>query len=145
MPNKLAVDDVVNSVVSQMLDFMLTNNPEPSYVHQTNLIGILPGCTDSTWAADPAHTPLDAIFLVPPQETDFRLYGQRAIIVNFKHIPQLSNEIRQWRDRYGDAAVNAELDARRDAELDERRELLAWEEERATNDAYEKLARGWIG
>jgi len=45
--------DVVNSVVSQMLDFMLTNNPEPSYVHQTNLIGILPGCTDSTWAADP--------------------------------------------------------------------------------------------
>lgn len=55
-----------------------------------------------TWAADPAHTPLDAIFLVPPQETDFRLYGQRAIIVNFKHIPQLSNEIRQWRDRLAD-------------------------------------------
>jgi len=53
--------------------------------------------------------------------------------------------LRQWRDRYGDAALNAELDARRDAELDERRELLAWEEERATNDAYEKLARGWIG
>jgi hypothetical protein len=54
------------------------------------------------WAADPAHTPLDAIFLVPPQETDFRLYGQRAIIVNFKHIPQLSHEIRQWRDRLAD-------------------------------------------
>ena len=53
--------------------------------------------------------------------------------------------LRQWRDRYGDAALNAELDARRDAELDERRELLAWEEERATNEAYEKLARGWIG
>ena len=53
--------------------------------------------------------------------------------------------LRQWRDRYGDAALNAEMDARRDAELDERRELLAWEEERATNDAYERLARGWIG
>ena len=45
--------DIVNSVVSQMLQYMLTNNPEPSYVHQTNIIGILPGCTDSTWAANP--------------------------------------------------------------------------------------------
>ena len=42
---------VVNSVVAQMLQFMLTNNPEPSYVHQTNLMGILPGCTDAEWAA----------------------------------------------------------------------------------------------
>jgi hypothetical protein len=41
----------INSIVSQMLTFMLTNNPEPSYVHQTNLIGILPGCTDAQWAA----------------------------------------------------------------------------------------------
>jgi len=32
---------------------MLTNNPEPSYVHQTNIIGMLPGCTDATWAANP--------------------------------------------------------------------------------------------
>jgi hypothetical protein len=45
--------DIVNSVVSQMLQYMLTNNPEPSYVHQTNIIGILPGCTDTTWAANP--------------------------------------------------------------------------------------------
>ena len=41
--------------------------------------------------------------------------------------------------------LDAELDAKRDAELDERRELLAWEEERATNDGYERLAGGWIG
>jgi putative Ig domain-containing protein len=52
-PAEFTYSDVVNSVVSQMLDFMLTNNPEPSYVHQTNLIGILPGCTATTWAADP--------------------------------------------------------------------------------------------
>ena len=41
--------------------------------------------------------------------------------------------------------LDAELDAKRDAELDEQRELLAWEEERATNDAYDRLASGWIG
>ena len=51
------------------------------------------------WAKDPASTPLDAIFLVPPQETDFRLYAQRAIVVNFKHVPQLSGEIIQWERR----------------------------------------------
>ena len=45
--------DIVNSVASQMLQYMLTNNPEPSYVHQTNIIGMLPGCTDATWAANP--------------------------------------------------------------------------------------------
>jgi hypothetical protein len=51
------------------------------------------------WASDPANTPLDAVFLVPPQETDFRLYGQRAIVVNFKHVPQLSGEIIEWERR----------------------------------------------
>lgn len=43
------------------------------------------------------------------------------------------------------ARLQVLLDARRDAELDERRELLAWEEERATNDGYERMASGWIG
>jgi len=51
------------------------------------------------WARDPANTPIDAVFLVPPQETDFRLYAQRAIVVNFKHVPQLSGEIIQWERR----------------------------------------------
>ena len=33
----------------------------------------------------------------------------------------------------------------KDAELDERRDLLAGEEERATSDAYDRQASGWIG
>jgi hypothetical protein len=49
------------------------------------------------WARD--NTPIDAVFLVPPQETDFRLYAQRAIVINFKHVPQLSGEIVQWETR----------------------------------------------
>ncbi|MGH7177703.1 MAG: DUF6798 domain-containing protein, partial [Tepidisphaeraceae bacterium] len=48
------------------------------------------------WARDPLNTPLDAVFLVPPQETAFRLYAQRAIVVNFKHVPHLPGEIAQW-------------------------------------------------
>jgi hypothetical protein len=51
------------------------------------------------WASDRANTPADAIFLVPPQETDFRLYGERAIVVNFKHVPQISGEILEWKHR----------------------------------------------
>jgi hypothetical protein len=34
--------DIVNSVVSGMLENMLSNNPEPTYVHQTNIMGTPP-------------------------------------------------------------------------------------------------------
>ena len=51
--------DIVNQVVSQMFTFMLSNNPEPSYVHQTNLMGAPPGCATPTVcnAAPPATAP----------------------------------------------------------------------------------------
>jgi hypothetical protein len=45
------------------------------------------------------HTPIDAIFLVPPSEQEFRLTARRAIVVNFKGVPQLSAELPEWRDR----------------------------------------------
>jgi hypothetical protein len=59
--------DVVNSVGSQMLQFMLTNNPEPSYVHQTNIMGIPPGCTDATW---PSNCIVTATTGTPPATAD---------------------------------------------------------------------------
>lgn len=49
------------------------------------------------WAR--ANTPVDAVFLVPPAESSFRLHAQRAIVVNFKAVPQLSGELGEWRDR----------------------------------------------
>jgi Domain of unknown function (DUF6798) len=49
------------------------------------------------WIRD--HTPADAVFLVPPSEQEFRLRAQRAIVVNFKGVPQLSSELPEWRDR----------------------------------------------
>jgi hypothetical protein len=45
------------------------------------------------------RTPIDAIFLVPPSEQEFRLIARRAIVVNFKGVPQLSAELPEWRDR----------------------------------------------
>lgn len=53
------------------------------------------------WARD--HTPKDAVFLVPPDEESFRVHGRRAIVVNFKGVPQLSAELPEWRDRLQDA------------------------------------------
>ena len=58
---------VVNSVVAQMLQFMLTNNPEPSYVHQTNIMGIPPGCTIATW---PGNCTVTATTGTPPATVD---------------------------------------------------------------------------
>jgi hypothetical protein len=49
------------------------------------------------WARD--HTPVDAIFLVPPNEQLFRYHAQRAIVINFKCVPQLSSEMPEWKDR----------------------------------------------
>ena len=45
------------------------------------------------------HTPIDAVFVVAPSEQEFRLRAQRAIVVNFKCVPQLSGELEEWRDR----------------------------------------------
>lgn len=45
------------------------------------------------------NTPRDAVFLVPPDEQSFRLHARRAIVVNFKNVPQLSGELGEWRDR----------------------------------------------
>src|SRR5207302_3354086 len=48
------------------------------------------------------NTPIDAIFLVPPDESDFRLRAQRAIVVNFKAVPQLGAELAERANRLRD-------------------------------------------
>ena len=51
---------IVNQVVSGMLQFMLSNDPRPSYVHQTNIMGAPPGCATGNAvcnAAPPATAP----------------------------------------------------------------------------------------
>jgi hypothetical protein len=64
----------------------------------------------AAWARE--HTPVDAVFLVPPNEESFRLLARRAIVVNFKGVPQLSAELPEWRDR-----LLAVLDLRSTADL----------------------------
>jgi hypothetical protein len=45
------------------------------------------------------HTPKHAVLLVPPGEQSMRLRGRRAIVVNFKGVPQLSSELEEWKER----------------------------------------------
>ncbi|MEA2707458.1 MAG: hypothetical protein QOF78_59 [Phycisphaerales bacterium] len=47
------------------------------------------------------NTPADAVFLIPPDEQAFRLRARRAIVVNYKCVPQLSAELPEWRERLG--------------------------------------------
>jgi hypothetical protein len=49
------------------------------------------------WVAD--NTDRSSLFLVPPNEQSFRLRARRAIVVNFKGVPQLSGELKEWRQR----------------------------------------------
>ena len=62
------------------------------------------------WARDPANTSTDAVFLVPPYEEDFRWHARRAIVVNWKSVPQLSGELPEWRDRLSAVLGWANLD-----------------------------------
>src|SRR5581483_10206351 len=43
-----------------------------------------------------------AVFLVPPDESDFRLKAERATVVNFKAVPQLGAELAEWAQRLRD-------------------------------------------
>jgi MFS family permease len=47
-------------------------------------------------------TPADAVFLLPPNEHLFRFHARRAIVVNFKGVPQLSSEMPEWKRRLED-------------------------------------------
>lgn len=49
------------------------------------------------WARD--NTPRDAVFLVPPSEQCWRLEARRAIVVNFKAVPQTAAEMPEWKRR----------------------------------------------
>ena len=49
------------------------------------------------WVAE--NTDRSSLFLVPPNEQSFRLRARRAIVVNFKGVPQLSGELHEWRQR----------------------------------------------
>ena len=51
----------------------------------------------SRWAR--ANTPVDSLFLVPPNDSAFRLEAQRSAVVGFKHVPQLSGELVEWKRR----------------------------------------------
>jgi len=59
------------------------------------------------WARQ--HTDRNSIFLVPPGESGFRLNAQRAIVVNFKAVPQLGRELPEWARRVQAVTGVAEL------------------------------------
>ena len=59
------------------------------------------------WIA--ANTAADAVFLVPPDEQAFRLRARRAIVVNFKSVPQLSGELAAWRERLSQVLMLPDL------------------------------------
>jgi hypothetical protein len=61
------------------------------------------------YVSDPAHTPVDATFLVSPSDETFRLHAKRAIVVNFKAVPQLSGELAVWQERLCDVLNIADV------------------------------------
>lgn len=71
-------------------DFGYSPQPHPDHVAMCEYV------------RDPKHTPVDATFLVSPSDEMFRLHARRAIVVNFKAVPQLSGELAVWQERLCD-------------------------------------------
>ena len=59
------------------------------------------------WAK--SNTPENALFLLPPQEGDFRLPARRAIVVNFKTFAWGDKGLLDWRERISDVTGNKPL------------------------------------
>ncbi len=57
-----------------------------------------PGLAEvAAWAR--ANTPKDALFVTPPGESGWQWHSRRATVVSFKHVPQLTHELPEWRQR----------------------------------------------
>jgi hypothetical protein len=54
------------------------------------------------WMRD--KTPRDAVFLTPPEVDEFRFYGQRAIVVDWKATPMVPSEFVEWLNRLSDVS-----------------------------------------
>ena len=62
------------------------------------------------WSSDEANVPRDAIILTPPTDEDFRWTARRAIVVNWKSVPQLAGELPAWVARMSDSLGWPNLD-----------------------------------
>jgi hypothetical protein len=52
------------------------------------------------WMRD--KSPVDAIFLTPPRAETMRFWGQRAIVVDWKSVPMVPDEVLAWHQRLKD-------------------------------------------
>ncbi|MDQ2644399.1 MAG: hypothetical protein M3020_11325 [Myxococcota bacterium] len=59
------------------------------------------------------ETPIDAVFLTPPDVDTFRFYGQRAIVVDWKSTPMVPGELVEWHRRLNDVC-GRRVESRRD-------------------------------
>lgn len=73
------------------------------FAAQQRLGVAMPGETDPSMAAMcdwiRGNTPPTSLVLVPPHDSMFRLRAQRSTVATFKHVPQLSGEIVEWKRR----------------------------------------------
>jgi hypothetical protein len=53
----------------------------------------------ATWCRDPKNTPIDALFVVPPDDASFQLRSLRSSVGSFKHVPQLPVDLLEWKRR----------------------------------------------
>jgi hypothetical protein len=78
--------------------------PVSIYLADRGWVGVRYLLEDDAGFADAArwcreHTPVDALFLVPPHDASFQWHSWRSSVGSFKHVPQLPVDLIEWKRR----------------------------------------------
>ncbi len=85
-----------------ILAWVAPQSPQPMASVQVHLNYSGAYAQVESWARD--NTALDAVFLVPPADDTFRIYAERAVVVDFKAAPFEDADMFDWRQRIYDVA-----------------------------------------
>lgn len=91
--------------------------PEVAALRQrSNLLTGMPQVERDLYSWVKANTPLEARFLIPPQEPSFRYFAERPIIVDWKSTPMLPADVIEWYRRMKAVTARPSFASHRDME-----------------------------
>lgn len=114
--------------VSAVACFRVGKSYVKSFRTESNLLNKSPNAEKELYAWVRANTPKDALFLTPPSIEGFRLWGERAIVADWKGSPYAPSDVLEWYHRLEDISGRPNFRKRDDvfegyANLDEKRVL----------------------
>lgn len=91
-------------VAALVLAAPLWNSSAQDAYRRSTLLGSAPAPDERELYAWVRRSPPQSLFVIPPEMQLFRLFGERAVVVDWKSTPMLPAEVLQWYRRIGAVA-----------------------------------------